>query len=200
MAELEAFGITTADLAASLRFYGLLGVDVPDAGEEHVEAVVPGGRLRLMWDTEDLIRQIEPDLPTPVRQRIVLAFRCRDPAEVDTTYERIVEAGFESKREPWDAFWGQRFAYLRDPAATRSRCLRRSSRHSAPGRTTGIPLESWLRGVSSVGRAPALQAGGRRFEPGTLHPSKPLHAFGFRAFQGHSPSAAVACSWRKRSR
>ena len=31
------------------------------------------------------------------------------------------------------------------------------------------PLESRLRGVSSVGRAPALQAGGRRFEPGTLH-------------------------------
>jgi len=114
VAELEAFGITTADLAASLRFYGLLGVDVPDAGEEHVEADVPG-RLRLMWDTEDLIRQIEPDLPTPVRQRVVLAFRCGDPAEVDTTYGRIVDAGFESKREPWDAFWGQRFAYLRDP-------------------------------------------------------------------------------------
>jgi len=114
VAELEAFGITTVDLAASLRFYGLLGVDVPDAGEEHVEADVPG-RLRLMWDTEDLIRQIEPDLPTPVRQRVVLAFRCGDPAEVDTTYGRIVDAGFESKREPWDAFWGQRFAYLRDP-------------------------------------------------------------------------------------
>ena len=29
-------------------------------------------------------------------------------------------------------------------------------------------LECALRGVSSVGRAPALQAGGRRFEPGTL--------------------------------
>jgi hypothetical protein len=26
-----------------------------------------------------------------------------------------------------------------------------------------------LRGVSSAGRAPALQAGGRRFDPGTLH-------------------------------
>ena len=24
-------------------------------------------------------------------------------------------AGFEGKAEPWDAFWGQRFAYLRDP-------------------------------------------------------------------------------------
>jgi hypothetical protein len=29
------------------------------------------------------------------------------------------------------------------------------------------------RGVSSAGRAPALQAGGRRFDPGTLHSSQP---------------------------
>jgi catechol 2,3-dioxygenase-like lactoylglutathione lyase family enzyme len=114
VAELEAFGITTADLAASLRFYGLLGLDVPDAGEEHVEADVPG-RLTLMWDTEELIRQIEPDLPSPVRQRVVLAFRCADPAEVDAIYTRVVDAGFEGKTDPWDAFWGQRFAYLLDP-------------------------------------------------------------------------------------
>jgi catechol 2,3-dioxygenase-like lactoylglutathione lyase family enzyme len=114
MAELEAIGITTADQAASLLFYGLLGVDVPDPGEDHVEAPVRGG-LQLMWDTEELIRQIEPDLPSPVRQRIVLAFRCADPADVDAIYARVVDAGFEGKREPWDASWGQRFAYLRDP-------------------------------------------------------------------------------------
>ena len=30
-------------------------------------------------------------------------------------YTRVVDAGFEGKTEPWDAFWGQRFAYLRDP-------------------------------------------------------------------------------------
>ena len=29
-----------------------------------------------------------------------------------------------------------------------------------------------LRGVSSAGRAPALQAGGHRFDPGTLHQKK----------------------------
>ena len=114
MAGLEAIGITTADLGASLRFYGLLGVAVPNPDEDHVEAEVPGG-LRLMWDTEDLIRQIEPDLPSPVRQRVVFAFRCADPADVDATYARVVGAGFEGKTEPWDAFWGQRFAYLRDP-------------------------------------------------------------------------------------
>jgi uncharacterized glyoxalase superfamily protein PhnB len=114
VAGLEAIGITTSDLAASLRFYGLVGVAVPDPDEDHVEAQVAGG-LSLMWDTEELIRQIEPDLPSPVRQRIVLAFRCADAADVDATYARVVEAGFESKAEPWDAFWGQRFAYLRDP-------------------------------------------------------------------------------------
>ena len=114
MAELEALGITTADMAESLRFYGLLGVALPGAGEEHVEAEAPS-RVRLMWDTEELIRQIEPDLPSPVRRRIVLAFRCASAGEVDETFARIVAAGFESKREPWDAFWGQRFAYLLDP-------------------------------------------------------------------------------------
>ena len=31
-----------------------------------------------------------------------------------------------------------------------------------------------LRGVSSAGRAPALQAGGHRFDPGTLHHLKEL--------------------------
>ena len=118
MAELEAFGITTVDMAASLRFYGLIGVDVPQAGEDHVEADVPG-RLQLMWDTEELIREIEPDLPSPVRQRVVLAFRCADAADVDATFQRVVDAGFESQREPWDAFWGQRFAYLRDPDGNR---------------------------------------------------------------------------------
>jgi catechol 2,3-dioxygenase-like lactoylglutathione lyase family enzyme len=114
VAEFEAIGITSADLGASLRFYGLLGLTVPKPDEDHVEAQVPGG-LRLMWDTEELIRQIEPDLPSPVRQRIVLAFRCANSADVDATYARVVNAGFESKAEPWDAFWGQRFAYLRDP-------------------------------------------------------------------------------------
>src|SRR3989441_7101146 len=50
MAQLEALGIVTADLAASLRFYSALGVDVPNAEGDHVEAALPGG-IRLMWDT-----------------------------------------------------------------------------------------------------------------------------------------------------
>ena len=36
----------------------------------------------------------------------------------------------------------------------------------------GPPLQKPLWGVSSAGRAPALQAGGHRFDPGTLHHKK----------------------------
>ena len=114
MAELEAIGITTANQAASLRFYGLLGVEVPDPGEDHVEAPVRGGLQTDVGhggtDQADRARLAEPD-SSEDRAGLPL----RGPADVDATYARVVDAGFESKAEPWDAFWGQRFAYLRDP-------------------------------------------------------------------------------------
>ena len=42
------------------------------------------------------------------------------------------------------------------------------------GTAKDVPKEvrNTLRGVSSAGRAPALQAGGHRFDPGTLHQKK----------------------------
>ena len=47
--------------------------------------------------------------------RMGLAFRCASPAEVDATYAEVVAAGHVGLKEPWDAFWGQRYAQLRDP-------------------------------------------------------------------------------------
>ena len=39
----------------------------------------------------------------------------RAPAEVDELYEQVTAAGFVGEKEPWDAFWGQRYAQLCDP-------------------------------------------------------------------------------------
>ena len=114
--ELAAIGLTTKDMAESCRFYRALGVGVeePPADAEHHEATLPSG-VRLMWDTEELIRQIDPGWREPAGQRMALAFECRDPADVDATYSRVVEAGFSGAKEPWNAFWGQRYAQLLDP-------------------------------------------------------------------------------------
>jgi catechol 2,3-dioxygenase-like lactoylglutathione lyase family enzyme len=113
--QLDAIGITTADMAVSLRFYGLLGVPVAAEPEgDHVEALLPSG-IRLMWDTVELMRQIDPDWQPPTGQRLALAFHCGTAAGVDATAGTIAAAGFAVKSEPWDAFWGQRYAQVIDP-------------------------------------------------------------------------------------
>jgi len=34
---------------------------------------------------------------------------------VDEVYARVTAPGFQGEKEPWDAFWGQRYGQLRDP-------------------------------------------------------------------------------------
>lgn len=83
-------------------------------GEGHVEASLPNG-LRLMLDTEETVQSFEPEWSRTTGNQISLAFECGSPADVDALYAKTVEAGFEGARPPWDAFWGQRYASLRDP-------------------------------------------------------------------------------------
>lgn len=113
-ATLAAIGIVTDDMAESLRFYRVLGIEIPDPDGDHHAVVLPGG-LRLMWDTTKLIREIDPDWEEPTGQGMALAFECADATDVDAVFGRLVEAGFGAKREPWDAFWGQRYAQVYDP-------------------------------------------------------------------------------------
>ena len=117
MATLTAIGIIARDIAESSRFYRTLGIDVgePPEGEDHFETTLPNG-VRLMWDTEELIRKLDPEWQRPAEgHALALAFECGSPAEVDETYARLVEAGFTGKTEPYDAFWGQRYATTTDP-------------------------------------------------------------------------------------
>lgn len=113
MPQLNAIGIVTSDLARSRVFYGLLGIEIAE-GDGHVEATMPNG-LRLMFDTEDVMRSFRPSWTRETGNQIALAFECASPAELDEVYARVVAAGFAGETEPWDAFWGQRYAQLRDP-------------------------------------------------------------------------------------
>jgi uncharacterized glyoxalase superfamily protein PhnB len=112
----SVIGIVVSDMGTSLDFYRRLGIDVPDAADQpHVEAELPGG-LRMAFDTEDTIRSFHPTWsPPPPGGRVGLAFACASPADVDATYRAMVDAGATSHLEPWDAFWGQRYASIADP-------------------------------------------------------------------------------------
>jgi uncharacterized glyoxalase superfamily protein PhnB len=113
----DVIGLVVADMGKALAFYRRLGLDIPAAADDepHVEHALPGG-LRLAWDTVETIRSFSPDWTAPTGDgRIGLAFRCDSPAEVDSSYAGLVQAGYESMHEPFDAFWGQRYATVRDP-------------------------------------------------------------------------------------
>jgi uncharacterized glyoxalase superfamily protein PhnB len=116
----EAFGIVVADMARSVAFYRKLGLDFPDGaeGEDHAEAQLPGG-LRYMLDAESVVKTFDPEWQRPSDGHAVGgAFRCDSPEEVDRVYAELLEAGASPHKEPWDAFWGQRYAQFKDPDGT----------------------------------------------------------------------------------
>jgi catechol 2,3-dioxygenase-like lactoylglutathione lyase family enzyme len=116
-ATLGVIGVVVEDMARSLAFYRRLGLDVPDGAEreQHVEVGLPGG-LKLAFDTVETIRSFDPSwTPASGSPRMGLAFACDSPAEVDKLYGELVAAGYEGHKEPWDAFWGMRYALVHDP-------------------------------------------------------------------------------------
>jgi catechol 2,3-dioxygenase-like lactoylglutathione lyase family enzyme len=116
-AKLDLVGMVVSDMAKSMAFYRALGLEVPaDAdGQPHVEVRLPGG-MRLAFDTEETVRSFHPDWQAvPGAGRMGLAFLVPDAAAVDTAYAELTAAGYHGELEPFDAFWGQRYAVVNDP-------------------------------------------------------------------------------------
>jgi catechol 2,3-dioxygenase-like lactoylglutathione lyase family enzyme len=119
MPQLNAIGIAVSDMQRSIDFYRLLGLDVPETPEEpHIDVFLPNG-VRFMLDSEQVIHSFLPEWQRNDGNQVSLALECSSPAEVDEIYARVTEAGYEGEKEPWDAFWGQRYALLGDPDGVR---------------------------------------------------------------------------------
>lgn len=115
--QLDLIGIAVRDMAKALAFYRQLGLDIPAEmdSEGHVEVTLSGG-LRLAWDTHDVIRSFDPDWKEPDgHPQIGLAFLCASPSDVDAHFGHLKNLGYEPHKAPFDAFWGQRYAQIKDP-------------------------------------------------------------------------------------
>lgn len=116
MIRLDAVAVTSTDMAQTTAFYELLGFTFPDWGPEdkHVEPITKQGDVRLMIDTAQLMEQLTGKLPVPPNHSS-FAMLCDTPAEVNACAARLRAAGHVLTVEPWDAFWGQRYATVKDP-------------------------------------------------------------------------------------
>ena len=45
----------------------------------------------------------------------MIGFRVAARSTVDETFEQLKSAGYEVQKEPYDAFWGARYAVVADP-------------------------------------------------------------------------------------
>ena len=118
--KLDVFGVPVSDMARSVTFYRRLGLEFPEGaeGQPHVEAQLGGG-VRFALDTEETMRAFDPEWKRPTDGHLTGgAFQCDSPEDVDRVYRELLDAGATPHKEPWDAFWGQRYAQLKDPDGT----------------------------------------------------------------------------------
>ncbi|MDA8793130.1 VOC family protein [Bacteriovoracaceae bacterium] len=111
---LDAIGIACKDLQKSILFYELLGIEFKEFGEGHFEGTTKNG-LRIMLDSFELMKKINPNWKEPNNPGITLCFLQESPLKVDSIYNKITASDFSSVKEPWDAFWGQRYSSVLDP-------------------------------------------------------------------------------------
>ncbi len=112
--KLDIIGIIVNNTARSLAFYRKLGWKIPEIApdENHVEITLENG-LRFAWDELAMVQTFDPE--AKISEQYVGAFLCASPADVDAKYLEMTEAGYVGHKAPWDAFWGQRYAILKDP-------------------------------------------------------------------------------------
>lgn len=114
---LDQINLVTGDLAASVEFYRKLGVEIPDTrpgwnehhrtaqfgADEVVDFDIDSAGFTAHWGSE------------AIAAGPLLSFRFETRAAVDSRYAELVAAGYRGLREPYDAFFGSRFAVVEDP-------------------------------------------------------------------------------------
>lgn len=113
--KLNAVGVTSSDLAQTKSFYNLLGfVFPPSEHEGHIETEITSTSAKLMIDKKSVVKDIIGEDPKPGNHSM-FAVEYDSSDEVNNVAQALKDAGFTVVKEPWDAFWGQRYSVVEDP-------------------------------------------------------------------------------------
>lgn len=120
MPRIDAVAVSATDMGRTLAFYRLLGFTFPETepDAQHVEAETGPGGTRLMVDDAALMESLIGEPPRP-GNHAAFAVLFDSPSGVDAAARAVSEAGYTVITEPWDAFWGQRYAVVADPEGYR---------------------------------------------------------------------------------
>lgn len=114
---MNAIDVVVSDLDAAIRFYRYFGLafEIDENTPGHAQCDLPVG-LHMMLDTDELRGKTTAGWsPATGGPRAFFAFEFTSPGGVDSLYAELIEAGNRGLQEPWDAFWGMRYATVADP-------------------------------------------------------------------------------------
>jgi catechol 2,3-dioxygenase-like lactoylglutathione lyase family enzyme len=114
---IHQLNIVVRDVERSAGFYALLGLPVGSSSP-------PWDRHHRSFDT-DANPAVDLDSATfasvwnggwrPERTGVVINVEVASREEVDVVYLAVTRAGHHGEQEPYDAFWGARYAVVADP-------------------------------------------------------------------------------------
>ena len=116
---LNLISVVAQNVEASRNFYARLGLDFgdvrdPEWADHHVSAVHgEHGGIDFDIDSASFVRKW--DAGWPGGTGVVIGFKVDSRQEVDALVAALVADGSQVQQEPFDAFWGARYAVVSDP-------------------------------------------------------------------------------------
>jgi uncharacterized glyoxalase superfamily protein PhnB len=86
------------------------------SGPHHVDGIHANSDVGFDFDSQQLATAYNAGHDADSRgTETVLDFSVGSREDVDELYSDLVGAGYQSRQEPYDAFWGARYAVIVDP-------------------------------------------------------------------------------------
>ena len=111
---LEQVNLVVGDLERSRAFYSHFGWELRAMGDRALRGALPGGTF-LSLHLPDFAATWNAGYDGRTGGATVLDVGLPDRESVDRLHAELVAAGATSRQEPWDAFWGARYAIVEDP-------------------------------------------------------------------------------------
>ncbi len=122
----DQLNIVSSNPAASVAFYRRLGIDIPEeriwktnTGLHHASGTSAADAEALDFDIDSTAFAQKWNAGWKGRDklggRVVLGFGVPSRGRVDELYGELKAAGYVGLQEPFDAFWGARYAIVEDP-------------------------------------------------------------------------------------